>query len=420
MAPSGGLSGQSSSQDGSPVTDSRKKSSSREKSAAAKRKHRSRAPIRPRARVITDSPASNESVDADSVDSETSSFISQASGTSRQVVSKGKRENKKPYNNYWRGYARAFEKISMAHRASGSSGRLSFSGESSEGTSGTSEESARVDRTSGTRHKRHSNSKGHKRRRSICSSPSSGLRPTVRTVLMIGHSIVYWAGQYASFSGWSQDLGLDDHLRLIWDGHRGMRWTSMLTFVAQAVHRWGFPAAVVIQLGENDIPSIKGRQLINAMSEDLLVLRHRLPSTAVFWSELLSRRTWRSEKSPAIINRAKTKINRSVSRVIVNLGGQVIWHPDIDSQIDALYRPDGVHLSHWGMDLWLHSIRGALSDWLYVLGLAGTSCLSRSVAVFAQEYESSCIRAGGRSASLRGMGPPKGGGGNEPHADPVG
>ncbi|XP_077156398.1 uncharacterized protein LOC143819120 isoform X2 [Paroedura picta] len=174
MAPSGGLSGQSSSQDGSPVTDSRKKSTSREKSAAAKRKHRSRAPIRPRARVIADSPASNESVDADSVDSESSSFISQASGTSRQVVSKGKRKNKKPYNNYWRGYARAFENISMAHRASGSSGRLSFSGESSEGTSGTSEESARVDRTSGTRHKRHSNSKGHKRRRSICSSPSSG------------------------------------------------------------------------------------------------------------------------------------------------------------------------------------------------------------------------------------------------------
>ncbi|XP_077207055.1 thioredoxin domain-containing protein 6 [Paroedura picta] len=155
-----------------------------------------------------------------------------------------------------------------------------------------------------------------------------------------------------------------------------MRWSSLLEFVARAVHRWGAPAAIIIQLGENDIPGTKGRRLINMMTEDLLVLHQRLPRTVVFWSELLSRRSWRSEKGPAVINRAKTKVNRAVYRVIVNFGGRVIWHPDIDSQIEALYRHDGVHLSDWGMDLWLHDVRWALFVWLYKLGLAGTSSFS--------------------------------------------
>ena len=50
----------------------------------------------------------------------------------------------------------------------------------------------------------------------------------MRLVLIVGHSIVYWAAGYAAGSGWGADLGLGDLLQLRWMGQRGMRWVALL------------------------------------------------------------------------------------------------------------------------------------------------------------------------------------------------
>lgn len=38
-------------------------------------------------------------------------------------------------------------------------------------------------------------------------------------VLVIGHSIVFWAGRYTARSGWGANLGLGPYLDLDWHGH---------------------------------------------------------------------------------------------------------------------------------------------------------------------------------------------------------
>ncbi|XP_077158249.1 uncharacterized protein LOC143819938 isoform X2 [Paroedura picta] len=231
--------------------------------------------------------------------------------------------------------------------------------------------------------------------------PANGLRPHRRTVFIVGHSIVYWAGRYAAESGWTEHLGLED-AQCWWIGHRGMKWRALLSAISTAVHRWGSPSIVAIQLGENDLPETPGCRLIHSISDDLLVLRHRLPKSVLLWSELLSRQVWRGASKASVVNRTKAKVNRSVAKVMQGLGGRVIRHPDIDWHLAALYRPDGVHLSDWGHDVWLHSIRWALLYVLRDLRLAGTSV--RSVAE--RHTGMSLLRgAGVRSASPKGSGP---------------
>uniref|UniRef100_A0ACB8EJT7 Uncharacterized protein n=1 Tax=Sphaerodactylus townsendi TaxID=933632 RepID=A0ACB8EJT7_9SAUR len=70
----------------------------------------------------------------------------------------------------------------------------------------------------------------------------------------------------------------------------GMRWSSLLFEVAELVLQFGFPDAIVLQLGENDIPAFKGVALQNAMREDLQLLRRKMPKSKLFWSCLLERR----------------------------------------------------------------------------------------------------------------------------------
>ena len=198
------------------------------------------------------------------------------------------------------------------------------------------------------------------------SSPSSfpGMLPVPRrtTALIVGHSIVFWAGKYATNSGWGPNLGLDDNVHIHWSGHRGLRWPALIRTVAVAVHQIGIPSLLIVQLGENDLPRSTGRNLWQAIVGDLDSLRQHFPDTHLVWSCLLERQHWRGAVSPEKVDLARRKVCKAASRFIISVGGAVVRHPDISHKIPALYRTDGVHLSDWGMDLWLHGIREALRN----------------------------------------------------------
>uniref|UniRef100_A0ACB8EKW7 Uncharacterized protein n=1 Tax=Sphaerodactylus townsendi TaxID=933632 RepID=A0ACB8EKW7_9SAUR len=67
-----------------------------------------------------------------------------------------------------------------------------------------------------------------------------------------------------------------------------MRWSSLLFEVVELpVLQFGFPDAIVLQLGENDIPAFKRVALQNAMREDLQLLRPQDAKSKLFWSCLL-------------------------------------------------------------------------------------------------------------------------------------
>lgn len=159
-------------------------------------------------------------------------------------------------------------------------------------------------------------------------------------------------------------MGLEDRLQIEWIGRRGMLWNDLLPAVSLQLPRLGSPDALVIQLGENDLPGQKEVDFNITIAADLHTLISRLPETRFFWSDMLERREWPGSTSPDQVDLVRRKITDAAGRLIEAVGGVVIQHPEITFKYSALFRSDGINLSEWGLDFWLHSVRHELLCWL--------------------------------------------------------
>ncbi|XP_077788225.1 uncharacterized protein LOC144328460 [Podarcis muralis] len=188
--------------------------------------------------------------------------------------------------------------------------------------------------------------------------------PAPVRVWMVGHSIVHWAGVAARQVGVGPGLGLPPHVQLSWLSRRGMRWSELLPRIRSQLLREGPPSAIVIQLGENDLVAMDCFSLRAAIWTDLGTLRAMVPSTKLFWSQLLQRCVWRGSRCPVAIERARKRINFAAKRRIEELGGEVISHPAILFKMPSFFRDDGVHLSASGNEAWLGAVVAKLRSWL--------------------------------------------------------
>ncbi|XP_077789831.1 uncharacterized protein LOC114604422 [Podarcis muralis] len=194
--------------------------------------------------------------------------------------------------------------------------------------------------------------------------PCSGLAPV--RIWIVGHSIVHWASLRAAESELGHCLGLPNHVSVSWMSRCGMRWDEFLPMVRAKVSCEGPPAAMVVQLGENDLVLVHSLSLRSRMQEDLEELVAALPGLKIFWSQLLQRRAWLGSNSPTATERTRKRTDSAVSKKVVSLGGTVIRHAGINFKDAALYRPDGVNLSNAGNDVWLSNVSVGLMGWLQV------------------------------------------------------
>ncbi|XP_041418915.1 uncharacterized protein LOC121393708 isoform X2 [Xenopus laevis] len=183
---------------------------------------------------------------------------------------------------------------------------------------------------------------------------------SVVNILVIGHSFIFWAKKHAA----GQQLGLPkEHMKLAWQGWRGMRWEQLKGRFYNALHRVNFVHLVIIHTGGNDLTSKKTPALIENMRADLSEMLENRKVGGLAWSDIIQRSNWRGAISPKGVEKARKKVNRAMHKFMCSFGKGIIRHDNIRSKQHQFFREDGVHLSSEGLDLFLGNIGSFIQEW---------------------------------------------------------
>ena len=140
-----------------------------------------------------------------------------------------------------------------------------------------------------------------------------------------------------------------------------MRWSHLTSMIQGLLNLYGFPSALLIHCGGNDIGHTETPcgLLTNQMKVTLVsMFIEILPGCPIIWSSILPRIKWRlSEKHN---KNGKNKEANHVISYFLNTNCYVIKYPDFDDKLPALFDPDGTHLSYIGNDIFINAIQGTL------------------------------------------------------------
>ena len=159
----------------------------------------------------------------------------------------------------------------------------------------------------------------------------------------------------------NQHLGLDRHnITVNWYGKSGMVWEDVETKVRSLVQELGAPDILVIHCGGNSIGTCSLRGLQGFMKRIISNIFNMLPTySKIVWSQILPRSYYIYMFSHVAAEKARKRINSSLSNFIRARGGCYINYPDLNECDRKLYR-DGTHLTDIGQFLFLNTIQSAL------------------------------------------------------------
>ncbi|KAJ8418330.1 hypothetical protein AAFF_G00140390 [Aldrovandia affinis] len=187
----------------------------------------------------------------------------------------------------------------------------------------------------------------------------------VKNVWICGHSLVFWAEKRAKSPEYGMQLGMDpSRVRIWWKGMQGLTWDQLLPLLLKLKGNWPNPDVLILHLGGNDLGKSDTRVLLAAVKKDLTSLRSIFPQCLLVWSDILPRRSWRTTEDAEAVESFRVLVNRRVLADIAELGGAALSHSNIRPGSDVgLYRPDGVHLSGKGIDMFNIDMQDFLEKW---------------------------------------------------------
>ena len=125
-----------------------------------------------------------------------------------------------------------------------------------------------------------------------------------------------------------------------------MLWKHLSAKVEENLKRLPPPFMLFIQLGSNDLGTIKSADLIEDMKRDLLRMRLLLPEVRIIWSDILMRRYWHAADNGTAMELARKRVNLAIKNYLKDDNcSAVINHPNIRAREKSLYRFDGTHLT---------------------------------------------------------------------------
>jgi lysophospholipase L1-like esterase len=171
---------------------------------------------------------------------------------------------------------------------------------------------------------------------------------------MVGSSLVFWAGSKAKSN---QAAGKElTKSNITWHGQRRMRWQHFLPKMQNMLQTAATPTWICLHLGGNDLASIPLSALTAMALQDIRTLAIMAPNTVLIWSDVLPILHYMGAISDVKMKKARKTFNSALRKGITALNGQCIKHPSIQWNIPMLYRPNGVHLSNRGNDIFLKDL----------------------------------------------------------------
>ena len=170
-----------------------------------------------------------------------------------------------------------------------------------------------------------------------------------RSIWILGSSIVYWAGKAVASKQGGRHLGLHNvGFQGCWFGKRGMVWKQLIPKIEFLLRRHPPPKFVVIQLGSNDLGTVKGWQLAENIISDILRIDALMPNTLIVGPIYCKDDTGTMPTMANLWKKTRKRVNLLVRNQVISIGGCAIWHCNLRAREVNLYRNDGTHLSNSG------------------------------------------------------------------------
>ena len=151
---------------------------------------------------------------------------------------------------------------------------------------------------------------------------------------------------------------------VVWIGHPGKKWDSVANVVYSMVLVKGYPSAIVIHCGGNDIVDSYNGSLLFNIRNTFLYFKSIMPNTLLIWSYILPRLFWLNGDDHSKIDKTRRRLNRGVRSFIVKLGEKAIQHLDFDDHHETLFDNDEVHLSFIGLDIFINALQTGIELFL--------------------------------------------------------
>lgn len=119
-----------------------------------------------------------------------------------------------------------------------------------------------------------------------------------------------------------------------WMRQQGMLWDQLMLALCEALKSRGQPDILVLHLGEIDLVACSMLQLLDNLRQDIAKIQCLMPGARLVWAAMLPRHIRCGASSNKVINLARRKANKQVSKIIgwnhgtvYHLARHSLWSP---------------------------------------------------------------------------------------------
>ena len=143
-----------------------------------------------------------------------------------------------------------------------------------------------------------------------------------------------------------------------WRYQAGMRVEHLMDTIQEMLHYHLPPYMIVIHCGGNNLGQTTLSFTNYLLKDSIQRISSLMPNTRIVWSQIIPRLQYRGEQNHAKLDKARKRLNSTLAKLCIDLGGGYIRYPLIFED-PSLFR-DKVHLSEQGLSIMLESIVNGL------------------------------------------------------------